>query len=94
MLAQSLRESERPAVVLVLIAARLNRRRVDMSDLGRDVIRLEGSRRSASRRAAGGPGPGVRGQLVRQIAAIFGTAERFAELFSEALGDPTARLHA
>ena len=58
---------------------------LDVTDLGRDVIRLEGA---ATRRPDTPPAdqvPEYVAKYVERIAAIFGTAERFAELFSEAV---------
>jgi PPOX class probable F420-dependent enzyme len=67
---------------------------LDVTDLGRDVIRLEGT---AARRPDLPPAdqvPEYVAKYVERIAAIFGTAERFAELFSEALVITPTRLHA
>jgi PPOX class probable F420-dependent enzyme len=80
-----LRNIERnPAVALGL----------DVTDLGRDVIRLEGT---ATRHTDAPPAdqvPEYVAKYIERIAAIFGTAERFAELFSEAVIITPARLHA
>ena len=67
---------------------------LDVTDLGRDVIRLEGT---ATRRPETPPAdqvPEYVAKYVERIAAIFGTAERFAEMFSEAVVITPARLHA
>jgi PPOX class probable F420-dependent enzyme len=67
---------------------------LDVTDLGRDVIRLEGT---ATRRTDAPPAdqvPEYVAKYIERIAAIFGTAERFAELFSEAVIITPARLHA
>ena len=67
---------------------------LDVTDLGRDVIRLEGT---AARRPDVPPAdqvPEYVAKYVERIAAIFGSAERFAEPFSEALVITPARLHA
>jgi PPOX class probable F420-dependent enzyme len=67
---------------------------LDVTDLGRDVIRLEGT---ATRRPDMPPAdqvPEYVAKYVERIAAIFGTAERFAELFSEAVVITPTRLHA
>jgi PPOX class probable F420-dependent enzyme len=67
---------------------------LDVTDLGRDVIRLEGD---ATRRADLPPAdqvPEYVAKYVERIAAIFGTAERFADLFSEAVVITPTRLHA
>jgi hypothetical protein len=66
---------------------------LEVSDLGRDVIRLEGT---AARRPDVPPAaqvPEYVTKYVERIAAIFGTADRFSELFSVALVITPARLH-
>ena len=66
---------------------------LDVTDLGRDVIRLEGA---AVRRPDLPPAdqvPEYVAKYVERIAAIFGTPERFAELFSEAVVVTPSRLH-
>ena len=67
---------------------------LDVTDLGRDVIRLEGT---ATRWPGAPPAdqvPAYVAKYVERIAAIFGTAERFAALFSEAVVITPTRLHA
>ena len=67
---------------------------LDVTDLGRDVIRLEGT---AIRRPDVPPAdqvPEYAAKYVERIAAIFGTPERFAELFSDAVVVTPSRLHA
>ena len=67
---------------------------LDVTDLGRDVIRLEGT---AARHPGSPPAdqvPEYVAKYVERIAAIFGTAEQFAELFSEAVVISPSRLHA
>jgi PPOX class probable F420-dependent enzyme len=67
---------------------------LDVTDLGRDVIRLEGT---ATRGHDVPPADQVAeyvAKYVERIAAIFGTAERFAELFSAAVIVTPTRLHA
>jgi PPOX class probable F420-dependent enzyme len=67
---------------------------LDVTDLGRDVIRLEGT---AARRPDVPPAdqvPEYVAKYVERIAAIFGTAEQFAQQFSEAVVITPARLHA
>ena len=66
---------------------------LDVTDLGRDVIRLEGT-------AVRGPDvppadqvPEYVAKYVERIAAIFGTPERFAASFSEAVVITPTRLH-
>ena len=67
---------------------------LDVTDLGRDVIRLVGT---AARRPDVPPAdqvPEYVAKYVERIAAIFGSPERFAELFSEAVVITPTRLHA
>jgi PPOX class probable F420-dependent enzyme len=67
---------------------------LDVTDLGRDVIRLEGT---ATHRPDVPPAdqvPQYAAKYTERIAAIFGTAERFAQLFSEAVVITPTRLHA
>jgi PPOX class probable F420-dependent enzyme len=67
---------------------------LDVTDLGRDVIRLVGT---AARRQDVPPAdqvPEYVAKYVERIAAIFGTPERFAEQFSEAVVITPTRLHA
>jgi PPOX class probable F420-dependent enzyme len=67
---------------------------LDVTDLGRDVIRIEGT----ATRQPGAPRahkiPEYVAKYIERIAAIFGTAERFAELFSEAVVIAPTKLHA
>jgi PPOX class probable F420-dependent enzyme len=80
-----LRNIERnPAVALGL----------DVTDLGRDVIRLEGTARRETGASPADQVPEYVAKYVERIAAIFGTPERFSELFSEAVVITPARLHA
>jgi PPOX class probable F420-dependent enzyme len=67
---------------------------LDVTDLGRDVIRLVGT---AARRPDIPPAdqvPEYVAKYVERIAAIFGSPERFAELFSAAVVITPTRLHA
>ena len=67
---------------------------LDVTDLGRDVIRLVGT---AARRPDVPPAdqvPEYVAKYVERIAAIFETPERFAELFSAAVVITPTRLHA
>jgi PPOX class probable F420-dependent enzyme len=65
---------------------------LDVTDIGRDIIRVEGT-------AAHVPGfpradqvPGYVAKYTERIGAIFGTVSRFAELYPEALIITPARL--
>jgi PPOX class probable F420-dependent enzyme len=67
---------------------------LDVTDIGRDVIRIDGT----AARAPGHPGadqvPEYAAKYTERIGAIFGTVERFAEAFSEAIVITPSRLHA
>jgi PPOX class probable F420-dependent enzyme len=67
---------------------------LDVTDLGRDVIRLEGTATRSPDSPPADRVPEYVAKYVERIAAIFGTAERFAELFSEAVVVTPTRLHA
>jgi PPOX class probable F420-dependent enzyme len=67
---------------------------LDVTDLGRDVIRLEGTAMSRPDLPPADQVPEYVAKYVERIAAIFGTAERFAELFSAAVVITPTRLHA
>jgi PPOX class probable F420-dependent enzyme len=67
---------------------------LDVTDIGRDIIRIEGT---AVRAAGHPPADGVPeyvAKYVERIAAIFGTPERFGQGFSEAIVITPSRLHA
>ena len=67
---------------------------LDVTDIGRDVIRFEGT---AVRVPDHPPADGVPeyvAKYVERIAAIFGTPEQFAGAFSEAIVITPRRLHA
>jgi PPOX class probable F420-dependent enzyme len=67
---------------------------LDVTDIGRDVIRIEGT----AARAPDHPRADQVGQYAakytERIGAIFGTVERFAEAFPEAIVITPSRLHA
>ena len=67
---------------------------LDVTDLGRDVIRLEGTATRWRGAPAADQVPDYVAKYVERIAVIFGTVERFAELFSEAVVITPVRLHA
>lgn len=67
---------------------------LDVTDIGRDIIRIEGT-------AAHDPGhppadrvPAYVAKYTERAGAIFGTVERFAEAFTEAIVITPSRLHA
>lgn len=67
---------------------------LDVTDIGRDVIRIEGT---AVRQADHPPAdrvPEYAAKYAERIGAIFGTVERFAEAFSEAIVITPHKLHA
>jgi PPOX class probable F420-dependent enzyme len=67
---------------------------LDVTDLGRDIIRFEGS---AARAPGHPPADGVpeyAAKYAERIGAIFGTVEQFAQTFSEAILITPTRLHA
>jgi PPOX class probable F420-dependent enzyme len=67
---------------------------LDVTDIGRDVIRFEGT----AAHVPGHPGadqvPEYSAKYAERAAAIFGTVERFAELYSEAIVITPTRLDA
>jgi PPOX class probable F420-dependent enzyme len=67
---------------------------LDVTDLGRDVIRIEGT----AQRQPGAPRadqvPEYVAKYVERIAAIFGTPEQFADRFTEAVVVTPTKLHA
>jgi len=67
---------------------------LDVTDIGRDVIRVEGTAvRAADHPPAAGV-PDYVAKYVERIGAIFGTPEQFSEAFSEAILITPSRLHA
>jgi PPOX class probable F420-dependent enzyme len=67
---------------------------LDVTDIGRDIIRIEGH----AARVAGHPPadrvPEYVAKYTERIGAIFGTPERFAQAFSEAIVITPTKLHA
>src|SRR5262249_563713 len=66
---------------------------LDGTERGRDIIRLEGAMRARIHPAADQV-PEYAAKYAERIGAIFGTVERFAEAFSEAIVITPSRLHA
>ena len=67
---------------------------LDVTDIGRDIIRIEGT---AVRTPDHPPADKVADYVAKyteRIGAIFGTAEQFAKAFSEAIVITVTRLHA
>lgn len=67
---------------------------LDVTDIGRDVIRIEGTAVRPTDHPPADRVPEYVAKYVERIGAIFGTPERFAEAFSEAIVITPSRLHA
>ncbi len=67
---------------------------LDVTDIGRDIIRFEGMAVHVPGHASADKVPGYTAKYVERIAAIFGTPERFGAAFSEAIIITPAKLHA
>lgn len=67
---------------------------LDVTDIGRDVIRLDGTAVRALDHPRADQVPAYAAKYTERIGAIFGTVERFAELYSEAIVITPTRLHA
>ena len=67
---------------------------LDVTDIGRDVIRIEGTAVRAPDHPRADQVPEYAAKYTERIGAIFGTVERFAEAFSEAIVITPSRLHA
>jgi PPOX class probable F420-dependent enzyme len=66
---------------------------LDVTDIGRDIIRIEGTAVRATGHPLADRVPEYVAKYVERIGAIFGTPERFAEAFSEAIVITPSRLH-
>ena len=67
---------------------------LDVTDIGRDIIRFEGKAVRATEHPPADAVPEYVAKYVERIGAIFGTPERFGEAFSEAIVITPTRLHA
>ena len=67
---------------------------LDVTDIGRDIIRVEGTAIRVPDHRRADQVPEYAAKYTERIGAIFGTAERFAEAFSEAIVITPTRLHA
>jgi hypothetical protein len=67
---------------------------LDVTDIGRDVIRIEGTAARAVDQPPADQVPDYVAKYTERIGAIFGTVERFAELFGEAIVITPRKLHA
>ena len=66
---------------------------LDVNDLGRNVVRLEGTARAAAELAPAHQNPEYLVKYAERIGALFGTPEHFAELYSVPVLITPARLH-
>ena len=67
---------------------------LDVTDLGRDIIRINGTAKHMPTFPPADQIPEYVAKYTERIGAIFGTATRFAEQYSEALIITPQRLHA
>ena len=67
---------------------------LDVTDIGRDVIRIEGTAVRAPDQPRADQVAEYAAKYAERIGAIFGTVERFGEMFSEAIVITPTRLHA
>jgi PPOX class probable F420-dependent enzyme len=67
---------------------------LDVTDIGRDIIRIEGTAEHVPGFPAADQVPGYVVKYAERIGANFGTASQFAALFSEALIITPGTLHA
>jgi len=67
---------------------------LDVTDIGRDIIRVEGTAVRVPGHPPADQVPEYAAKYTERIGAIFGTAERFGQLFSEAIVITPTRLHA
>ncbi len=66
---------------------------LDVTDIGRNIVRLEGTARRADDQPSASEHPGYLAKYTERMAAMFGTPEQFAMLFSAAVIITPARLH-
>ena len=66
---------------------------LDVTDIGRNVVRIEGIARQAHDQPPASQELAYLAKYTERIGALFGTPERFAELFSAALVITPSRLH-
>jgi PPOX class probable F420-dependent enzyme len=67
---------------------------LDVTDIGRNVVRLEGTARTADDQPPANEHPAYLAKYTERIGALFGTPEEFATLFSVPLIITPAKLHA
>ena len=66
---------------------------LDVTDVGRNIVRVEGVAERADDHPRADQEPGYLAKYIERIGALFGTPERFAELFSAALVITPTRLY-
>ena len=67
---------------------------LDVTDIGRDIIRIEGTAAHVAGHPSADQVPEYAAKYTERIGAIFGTVENFASAFSEAIVITPSRLHA
>jgi PPOX class probable F420-dependent enzyme len=66
---------------------------LDVTDIGRNIVRLEGTARQASDQPPADENPAYLAKYTERMAALFGTPEQFAALFPAAVIITPAKLH-
>lgn len=66
---------------------------LDVTDIGRDIVRVEGVAAEAPDQPPANRQPAYLAKYMERIAALFGSPERFAELFSVAVIITPTKLH-
>lgn len=66
---------------------------LDVTDVGRNIVRLEGTARRAHDQPPANKDPAYLAKYIERMAALFGTPEQFAAVFSAALIITPAKLH-
>ncbi|MDJ0341014.1 TIGR03667 family PPOX class F420-dependent oxidoreductase [Streptomyces sp. H10-C2] len=66
---------------------------LDVTDIGRNIVRMEGIARQVPDQPAANKQAEYLAKYTERIGALFGTPERFAELFSAALIITPTKLH-
>src|SRR5579863_4978725 len=67
---------------------------LDVCDLGRNIVRVEGSAAPSKSEVPADQQPGYLAKYTERIAALFDTPERFAGLFSAAIVITPTKVHA
>jgi PPOX class probable F420-dependent enzyme len=67
---------------------------LDVTDIGRDVIRIDGTAAQVDDHPAAAEVPGYVSKYTERIGAIFGTVERFSAAYSVAIVITPTKLHA